>query len=152
MTYVEVEAAIARFDADLQSAASAGAAVDVKDLSRQAVTAYWCALNFAAGCPFDPRWRVLMLTVEAFIVAVGDRPHARRADGALERLALLCDDSPILVAEVKLTIATRGDSFEQHTRAAHGKKCLGGVRRARFSAPQGRDPRTIYGELHVQRF
>ena len=93
MNHSEFEAAVTRFDGDLIVAASASrAALEVNYLRRRAVTAYRNALNVAAGHPFDPRWRLLTLIVDAFIIRVGCGPHTPDAEAALERLALLRTD------------------------------------------------------------
>jgi hypothetical protein len=108
MNHSEFEAAVTRFDGDLIVAASAShAALDVNYLRRRAVTAYRNALNVAAGHPFDPRWRLLTLIVDAFIIRVGCGPHTPDAEAALERLALLRNDgrSPLTRAPARLAKA-----------------------------------------------
>ena len=88
----EFEAAVARFDDDLVVAATGSPAVlNTNRLRRRAVTVYRNALDFAAGSPHDPRWRILALIVDEFITSVGSGLHTPHAKAALERLTLLRD-------------------------------------------------------------
>jgi hypothetical protein len=94
----EFDAAVARFDADLIIAANgSSAAVGARRLRRRAVTVYRNALDFAAGHPFDPRWFLLALIVDAFVARVGNGPHTPEVVAALKRLTLLrvVDDIPM---------------------------------------------------------
>lgn len=94
----EFDAAVARFDADLIIAASGvSAALGTNRLRRRAVAVYRNALHSAAGHPFDSRWLLLALIVDAFVARVGNGPHTPDVEAALKRLTLLrvVDDIPM---------------------------------------------------------
>lgn len=89
MTSGEYDAAAARFDADLVIAAGAAAALGTQRLRKRAVSVYRNALNFAAGRPGDPRWHILELAVDAFLVRVANAPRSPESAAALARLERL---------------------------------------------------------------
>jgi hypothetical protein len=90
----EYRAAVARLDADLQIVArAAGQAGDdtlamLAFLRKRVVAAYRTALADAAGSPYDMAWRLLELTVAAFIARVPSG-LALEARAAAQRLRAL---------------------------------------------------------------
>lgn len=90
MMDAEYDAAVARFDADLVIAAGAAqAAHGTHTLRRRAVSVYRNALATAAGHPYDPRWQILELMVDAFVQRIRSVPRTPDAAAALERLQRL---------------------------------------------------------------
>jgi len=90
----EYRAAVVRLDADLQIVArAAGQAGDdtltmLAFLRKRVVAAYRAALADAAGSPYDVAWRLLELTVAAFIARVPSG-LAVEARAAAQRLRAL---------------------------------------------------------------
>jgi hypothetical protein len=90
MIHAEYEAAVERFEADLELAAGAArAAMGTHRLRRRAARIYRNALTEAAGRPHDPRWNILEIVVDAFVERIRDVPLSPDAAIARKRLELL---------------------------------------------------------------
>jgi hypothetical protein len=94
----EYRAAVARLDADLQIVAHAAGRFGDETLTmlaflrRRVVAAYRTALVEAAGNPYDIAWRLLELTIAAFVARVPNG-LTLEAHAAAQRLRTFSDDA-----------------------------------------------------------